>query len=55
MAANKSKKHGNPNPVAKFAHHFNRSIRFKDKTKYTRKGRSKGLPFEFLAVYVVLC
>jgi hypothetical protein len=53
MAAKKSKKHGNP--VAKFAHHFNRSIRFKDKTKYTRKGRSKGLPFEFLAVYVASC
>ncbi len=44
--AKKSKKPSNP--VAKFAHHFNRPIRFQDKTKYTRKGRSKGLPFDFL-------
>jgi len=44
-----TKKKGNrSNPVAKFAHQLNRSIRFKDKTKYNRKGRSKGLPFEFL-------
>lgn len=36
------------NPVAKFAHRFNQSIRFKDKTKYTRKGKSKGFPFDVL-------
>jgi len=42
------KRNKQSNPVAKFAHQFNQSIRFKDKTKYTRKGRSKGLPFEFL-------
>lgn len=44
--AKKTKQH--VNPVAKFAHRFNRSIRFKDMTKYTRKGRSKGLPFDVL-------
>jgi hypothetical protein len=34
------------NPVAKFAHHFNKAQVFKDKSKYQRKGKHVGLePF----------
>lgn len=47
MAKKKRKKLKQPNFVAKYAHQFNRSVTFADKTKYTRKGRSKGLPFDF--------
>jgi hypothetical protein len=48
--ANKKTKVSKPlNFVAKYAHQFNRSVTFKDKTKYNRKGRSKSLPFDFQA------
>lgn len=30
------------NPVAKFAHQFNKAQVFKDKTKYQRKAKHKG-------------
>ncbi len=30
------------NPVAKFAHQFNKSQRFNDKTKYSRRNKHKG-------------
>lgn len=37
------------NPVAKFAHQFNKSQVFKDKTKYQRKAKHKGQePFPML-------
>jgi len=49
MAKKKTKVSKPLNFVAKYAHQFNRSVTFKDKTKYNRKGRSKGLPFDFLA------
>jgi hypothetical protein len=29
------------NPVAKFAHQFNKTLVFKDKTKYSRKAKHK--------------
>jgi hypothetical protein len=47
MAKKKTKLSKPLNFVAKYAHQFNRSVAFKDKTKYNRKGRSKGLPFDF--------
>ena len=47
MAKTKMKKAKQQNFVAKYAHQFNRAITFADKTKYTRKGRAKGLPFDF--------
>ncbi len=31
-----------PNPVAKFAHQFNKSHQFDDKTKYRRRNKHKG-------------
>lgn len=48
MAKKKAKKLKQQNFVAKYAHQFNRAVTFADKTKYNRKGRSKGLPFDFL-------
>ncbi|MGV6851934.1 MAG: DUF7230 family protein [bacterium] len=36
------------NPVAKHAHQFNRCIRFKDKTRYTRKNKHKQKSFAVL-------
>ncbi len=47
MAKKKMKETRQQNLVAKYAHQFNRAVTFSDKTKYTRKGRSKGLPFDF--------
>jgi hypothetical protein len=47
MAKKKTKLSKPLNFVAKYAHQFNRSVAFKDKTKYNRKGRAKGLPFDF--------
>ncbi len=41
------------NPVAKFAHQFNRAQVFKDKTKYQRNAKHKGkepFPIMLLAV-----
>ena len=38
------------NPVAKFAHHFNRAQTYADKTKYRRKAKHQGLePFSIVA------
>ena len=47
MVKKKPKQAKQQNFVAKYAHQFNRAVKFSDKTKYTRKGRSKGLPFDF--------
>ncbi len=30
------------NPVAKFAHHFNNAVFFRDRTSYSRKNKHKG-------------
>lgn len=30
------------NPVAKFAHHFNNAVFFRDQTSYSRKNKHKG-------------
>jgi len=39
------------NFVAKHAHKFNRAVTFKDKTKYSRKGKShQGFPFSVLGL-----
>lgn len=38
------------NPVAKFAHQFNKAQTFADKTKYRRKAKHQGLePFSIVA------
>ncbi|OQW72696.1 MAG: hypothetical protein BVN35_13620 [Proteobacteria bacterium ST_bin11] len=38
------------NPVAKFAHQFNKAQAFADKTKYRRKAKHQGLePFSIVA------
>ena len=50
MAKKKTKMSKPLNFVAKYAHQFNRAVTFADKTKYNRKGRSKGLPFDFQLV-----
>lgn len=45
------------NPVAKFAHHFNNAVFFRDRTAYSRKNKHKGIePFSLyclvsMAVY----
>lgn len=54
MAKKKTKELKPLNFVAKYARQFNHSVTFKDKTKYNRKGRSKGLPFDFLAFHFYL-
>jgi stalled ribosome alternative rescue factor ArfA len=42
------------NPVAKFAHQFNRSQAFKDKTKYQRNAKHKGKePFPMMLSVVL--
>ena len=50
MAKTKMTKAKQQNFVAKYAHQFNRAVTFADKTKYTRKGSAKGLPFDFQRV-----
>ena len=38
------------NPVAKFAHHYNKSQVFADKRKYQRKAKHKGMePFSIIS------
>jgi len=38
------------NPVAKFAHHYNKSQVFVDKRKYQRKAKHKGMePFSIIS------
>jgi hypothetical protein len=42
------------NPVAKFAHHFNNAVFFRDRTAYSRKNKHQGTePFSFYLHAVV--
>lgn len=52
MSKKKPDKAKTNNFVAKYAHQFNKALRFADKTKYTRKGKSKGLPFDLLVFQI---